>query len=122
MDEFRRKKSNVTKFMKWIHSGKFSNSKDVRILPKILNDEEAFRKFEETDMTEARRIIIKADPTISSPLYRKVSSLANTLKAFSPREYSLLLNDPSRRDLLQNLIDTATELLKATRKNGEGEE
>ena len=121
LDEFRRDETKVTKFMKWIHSGKFSNSKEVRILPKVLNNDDAFRKFEEADMTEARRIIIKADPTIISPLYRKVSSLANILEFFPPREFRLLLNDPSRRELLQNLVTTATRLLKEARSNGEDE-
>ena len=119
LDEFRGDSTKVTKFMKWIHSGKFSNSKEVRVLPKVLDNQAAFRRFEEADMAGARRIIIKADPTITSPLYRKVSSLANILEAFPPREFRLLLNDSSRRDLLRNLITNATKLLKEAISNGE---
>ena len=122
LDEFRRDETKVTKFMKWIHSGKFSNSKEVRVLPKVMNDAGAFQKFEEADMVEARRIIVKADPTITSPLYRKVSSLASTLEYLSHREFRLLLNDLSRRDLLQNLVSTATKLLKETKSDGGDEE
>ena len=93
--------------------------KEVRVLPKVLDNQAAFRRFEEADMAGARRIIIKADPTITSPLYRKVSSLANTLEAFPPREFRLLLNDSSRRDLLRNLIANATKLLKEAASDGE---
>ena len=122
LDKFRRDETKVIRFMKWIHSGKFSNSKQVRILPKVLNDEEAFRKFEETDMTEAQRIIIKADPTITSPLYKKVSSLVNTLEAFPPREVRLLLNDPSRKYLLRMLVKVTSKLLNDVEGNEEDEE
>ena len=121
LDKFRRDETKVIKFMKWIHSGKFSNSKQVRILPKVLNNEEAFRKFEETDMAEAQRIIIKADPTITSPLYKKVSSLVNTLEVFPPREVRLLLKDPSRRYLLHSLVKAANKLLNEVESN-EGDE
>ena len=122
LEEFRHDGAKVTKFMKWIHSGKFSDSKEVRVLPKVLGNQAAFRRFEEADMAGARRIIIKADPTITSPLYRKVSGLANTLEAFPPREFRLLLNDSSRRDLLRNLITNATKLLKEATSNGEDKE
>ena len=100
LEKFRQDDTKITKFMKWIHSGKFSNSKEVRVLPKVLGNRAAFRKFEEADMAGARRIIIKADPTITSPLYRKVSSLTNTLEALPLRELRLLLTDSSRRDLI----------------------
>ena len=55
LEEFRHDSAKVTKFMKWIHSGKFSDSKQVRVLPKVLDSQDAFRKFEETDMIGARR-------------------------------------------------------------------
>ena len=122
LDEFRRDEKKVTKFMKWIHDGKFSKSRDVRVLPHVLDSPEAFKKFEEANMDDARQIIIKADPTITSPLYRKVSSLSNTFEVLPNREFRLLLNDPTRRDLLRNLIRTATDLLKEAEKGGEDEE
>ena len=119
LEKFRQDDTKITKFMKWIHSGKFSNSKEIRVLPKVLGNRAAFRKFEEADMAGARRIIIKADPTIISPLYRKVSSLTNTLEALPLRELRLLLTDSSRRDLLRSLVDSAAKLLRETEDNGE---
>ena len=115
LDEFRQDSTQVTKFMKWIRSEKFSNSKQIRILPKVLANQTAFKRFEEADMTKACKIIMQADPTIISALYRKVSSLANTLESFPPKETRLLIKDPSRRILLQTLIDNATKLLKETK-------
>ena len=112
LDEFRRNEANVIKFMKWLHDKKFSNSTYIRLLPKILDDPDAFRSFEMAGITDARTIIMKADPTVTSPLYRKISSLANTLEALSPREFRLLTNDTARKGLLRNLIRKATELLK----------
>lgn len=122
LDEFRRDGGQTIKFMKWIHTGKFSKSRDVRILPKVLGNSDALKKFEETNMDDARQIIIKADPTITSPLYRKVSSLSNTLEALSHREFRLLLNDPIRKALLRSLIRTVNDLLKEAEKGGKDEE
>ena len=121
LDGFRSDDSKVEKFMKWIYSGKFPTSKDVRILPKVLSDSEAFRKFEESDMASARLIIIRSDPTVISPLYRKISSLANTLDTLPNREFRLLSNDQSRVSLLRSLITAARKLLREAEK-GDDEE
>ena len=121
LDEFRSDEPNVKKFMKWLRSGKFPTSKDVRLLPKVWKDDKAFRKFEESDMTGARHVIIKSDPTVISPLYRKIFGLANTLDTLSHREFRLLSNDQSRKILLRSLIAKASKLLKEAEK-GEEEE
>lgn len=122
LDKFRRDNKKVKKFMKWIHDGKFSRSRDVRILPHVLDNPEALKKFEETNMNNARQIIIKVDPTSNSPLYRRITGLSTTFDAMPPREVRLLLKDHTRRELLRNLIKAATTLLNEVEKGDEDEE
>ena len=112
LNDFRDEYKNIIKFMKWIHNEKFSNSRQVRDLPKVLAHKKAFKVFEEKNMTEALRIAIPDDPTIKSPLYRKIYDLSDTLRNFPPKEILLILQDNSKKNVLIDLKNTTTQLLR----------
>ena len=125
LDRFRLEDANVTKFMKWVHSGKFSTSKEVRELAKVLDNKTMLKRFEETSMGEVLKIMTKIDPTIRSPLYRKICGLTHTLENFPLKEMPLVVRDNSRRKALINLKNSTARLLKIIdelAKEGKGAE
>ena len=112
LNDFRDEYKNIIKFMKWIHSEKFSNSRQVRDLPKVLTNKKAFKIFEEKNMSEAIKIVMLVDPTIKSPLYRRIYDISNMLRNFPTKEILLILQDNSKKNVLIDLKNTTTKLLK----------
>ena len=112
LDKFRLEDANVAKFMKWVHGGKFSTSIEIRELPKVLGNNRALKRFEETGMTNAVRILMKVDPTIRSPLYRKICGLTGILENFPVKEVSLVVGNSSRKMALVHLRNSTIRLLK----------
>ena len=112
LNDFRDDYNNINKFMKWVHSEKFANSRQIRDLPKVLANKRAFQKFEETNMTEAIKIVMLVDPTIKSPLYRKIFAVSETLRDFPTKEIFLVMQDNSKKNVLIDLKDATTQLLK----------
>jgi hypothetical protein len=70
-------------FGKWIQEGKLTDSRDVRELPAILENEEALKKFEKDGLKAARQVLQAADPSLTSNLYSAVDQAANELAAIS---------------------------------------
>lgn len=112
LDKFRGNDSNIMKFMKWVYYGKFPTSKHIRDLPKILKNPKAFQTFEQTDMEEAVKIMLKVDPTIRSPMYRKISNITELLSNFPKNEITNLLGDESKKMMIDELRKSAVDLLK----------
>lgn len=112
LEEFRKKPSNIKKFMKWVYYGKFPISKDVRELPKVLKNSKAFAKFESKNMEEAIKILVEIDPTIRSPLYRKINAMTLQLKKFSREDILDIVDDEPKKNIIFQLRQSATELLK----------
>lgn len=112
LEEFREDEANVKRFMKWLYKGKFKNSKDVRLLGKIIRNKAAQRQLELKDATEAITILLKKDPTIKSPTFRKIVNLITLLEAFPTNELIKTVQEPSRKDLLVQLKNSVTLLLR----------
>ena len=112
LDDFRKKESNVKKFMKWVFYGKFPTSKHVRDLPKVMKNPKAFSKFEISDMEEAVNSMLDIDPTIRSPFYRNIHKLTLKLKNYSTKEFTDLVGNESKKKMILQLKNSADELLK----------
>jgi hypothetical protein len=75
--------SFMEQFGKWIQKGKLTDSRDVRELPAILENEEALRMFEKEGLKAARQVLQAADPSLTSNLYSAVDQAAHELSTIS---------------------------------------
>jgi hypothetical protein len=70
---------NVRRFAAWVGEGKLSHGVQVRDLPTILTNPEALTAFERGGYLDARAVLEQDDPTISSPLYKKMAEMTEAL-------------------------------------------
>lgn len=73
----------MEQFGKWIQQGKLTDSRDVRDLPGILDNEEALKKFEKEGLKAARQVLQAADPSLTSNLFSAVDQAAQELSTIS---------------------------------------
>ncbi len=71
---------NVHRFAAWVGKGKLSQGTQVRDLPAILGNVEALDAFERGGYLEARRVLEQDDPTLSSPLFKKMVEMTGALR------------------------------------------
>lgn len=125
LEEFREKPGNVKKFMKWVYYEKFPTSKDVRELPKVMKNPKAMAKFETMNMDEAIKILVKVDPTIRNPMYRKINAMTLQLRKMSREDIVSMMDDEPKKNMILQLKQSAADLLKhindLEKKRGEEE-
>jgi len=112
LNEFREKESNIKKFMKWLSFDKFSTSKQIRFLPKVLKNKKALYEFETKNMNAAIEVFNNIDATIKSSFFRQLQRMAVKMDKIPEKELIATVRDPSRQAILQNLVRSATKILK----------
>ncbi len=99
--ELRERREQESGFMQtfgsWIHEKKILESKDVRVLPEILSIPEAYKKFIESGIEEARKVIYSKNPSLVSNLYNAVDVAVNQLETISLQEIQALKNKPEEK-------------------------
>ena len=74
----------VDQFVEWVKDEKFKRARDVRDLPKILNNKKAFRVFndseEEDSFDEAMHILFEQKPEKVDRFYKKIRAFRNLIK------------------------------------------
>jgi len=70
----------VSRFADWIGKNKLSQGVQVRDLPSIIASPEALAAFEGGGYTEARKLLEQDDPTLSSPLFKKMVEMTEALR------------------------------------------
>jgi len=114
--ELRDKRDAEPQFMKtfrrWIVDGKFPDSKDVRMLPDVLNNEHALKEFERKDMRAAERVLNETDPSRGSDFYWSITQTTQQLKSTPLSEINDLKSGNGAkvdklRDLHKALMDVA---------------
>lgn len=78
------------KFGQWVFDGKLPDSRDVRDLPAVLENDEALRKFEKEGIRAASVILQNENPSIISNLYSSIDQAANELQSISLQEITAL--------------------------------
>lgn len=73
-------------FGKWVHEGRLADSREVRELPGILDNADAFKKFETDGVKAARLILQAADPALASNLYSAIDQATNELSTMALTE------------------------------------
>lgn len=109
--QFRMDSANIKKFGEWLAENKFKNSRDVRVLHKILGDEVALEAFIKKDARAAMDVLAERDPTFTSAEFKKIKKVIDLLRSFPRRELVAVLEDNSRMVMLRNLKKETDELL-----------
>lgn len=78
------------RFGQWVFDGKLPDSRDVRDLPAILENDEAIRRFEKEGIRAATVILQNENPSIVSNLYSAIDQAANELETISLQEITSL--------------------------------
>jgi hypothetical protein len=80
----------MRRFGQWVLDGKLPDSRDVRDLPAILENEDVLKKFEKEGIQPARKLLQEADPSIISNLYSAVDEASSQLETISLQEMEAL--------------------------------
>jgi hypothetical protein len=70
----------VQRFSDWIGTGKLSHGVQVRDLPTIFANLQVMAAFEQGGYSEAKKVLEEYDPSISSPLFRKMIEMTEALR------------------------------------------
>jgi hypothetical protein len=71
----------VQRFARWVGTNKLSQGVQVRDLAAILASPDALAALEHGGYVEARKVLEEDDPTISSPLFRKMVEMTEALRS-----------------------------------------
>jgi len=101
----------MLQFGDWIIKNKLPESKDVRHLPEILNNQEAYQKFLTKSIKESIAVLYQADPSLVSNLYSTIDQTIAELKTISLQEIQTLKSgDQVRLDKLRKLKNALNDL------------
>lgn len=97
-------KENVDLFMGWVHNEQIVYGKQVRVIPKIITDKEAYQVLlNGGTMENAIKVREVIDPTVGSILYKRLSKLMETLDGFSYEEMVSTAENPNKLRYLKEL-------------------
>ena len=113
--ELREKRENESGFMKefggWVFNKKLTDSRDVRQLPEILDNPEAYKKFLSKDIKAAITILHQENPSLISNLYSTIDNATEELKTISLVEVQALKDkDPVRTEKVKQLKEALENL------------
>jgi len=103
--------SFMMEFGDWVLHGKFPDAKDVRLLPDILKNEEAFERFQKAGIREAQAVLYDKNPSLVSNLYSAIDQASVQLENASLVEVTALQNgDEARLEKLRRLVRAVHKL------------
>ena len=82
--------SFMQQFGQWVLEGKLGDSRDIRDLSSIRENEEAVKKFEKEGIKAARLVLQAADPSIVPNLYSAIDQASGELEGISLLEITAL--------------------------------
>jgi len=120
-------KENLDQFMEWIHNGQIEYGKEVRLIPYIITDKEAYQVLRNGGTIEnAIKVLETVDPTVGSILYKRLGKLMETLDGFSYEEMVSTAENPRKlrylkelRKKIDDLITNIESIQKAKKKSSE---
>jgi hypothetical protein len=103
----------ASSFRQWVRDGKFPDSRDVRQLPQILENETAFAAFQDGGLPAARKILSAHDPSLVSNFWATIDRATSELRTIPLVELEdLQKGAPSKVEklrLLKKAIDTLVQ-------------
>ena len=101
----------IIQFGDWVRNGKFPDAKDVRLLPEVLENDDASKKFSKSGIREAQAVLYGKNPSLVSNLYSAVDEAASQLENASLAEITALKEgDDARLDKLRRLVQAVRNL------------
>jgi hypothetical protein len=115
--ELRLKRDTDPTFMnlygEWVLAGKLPNAIDVRHLPAILANEEAYKKFLKSGIQAAQKVLFENNPSLVSNLYSSVDQTAVELENISLSEITAIQEgDKVKVEKIKRLVKAITRLEK----------
>ena len=102
----------VLRFGDWVYSGKFKDVRDVRLLKKILDNEKAYKIFQEKSFSDALSFLMLYDPSISSPFFKKAMEFGNSCLNIPRTEFISIVDNPAKEKMLRQVHAEIEKLLK----------
>jgi hypothetical protein len=92
------------KFYKWLAEGKFSDHRQVRRLPEVIENPKALDVLEKNDMAEAIKTMESGKPPqLRDPTYALVKNTTDTLQNMPRSEIRAIRQDDLKKSILKNL-------------------
>ena len=119
--EFRQNSSNIEKYMNWINDNKFKMYQEVRDLPKILSNKEAYYTFVNcvepeggrgNSFHDAIRIVEKTDPGLTNRNFKIIRQTINIVKQFTRQDIRSIKNDTGKLDYIKELSNEINIFVK----------
>ena len=112
LENFRSSDKNVKRFMNWVKTKKINNSKQIRILDRILENQKTKTLFETKDYDSAFSALVIIDPTISNRSDKKVAEVIDVLLSLKRKDVKNIAENSARVKILKNLKKTVDNLLE----------
>jgi hypothetical protein len=101
----------MEEFRTWIADGKFPDSKDIRILPDILNNPKALEVLRKSNVQAAVMVLNKEDPSRTSDLYFSIDETIKQLRNIPLAEIKELeAGDKTKVEKLSELYKALKEV------------
>jgi hypothetical protein len=100
----------IIQFGDWVYEGKFPDSKDIRHLPAVLENEKALNEFSKSGIRAAQQVLITSDPSLASNLYSAIDQAASEIENVSMMEINILKNGEQAK------IEKFRRLMKAIKQ------
>ena len=97
----------VEDFSRWVGDERIPNGADVRLLPKILDNSQASKKFKEGDAStafvEAKKAVAQEDPSVDSDFFKLLAKVRESLTSVGQIKDILKIRTDraARRELLE---------------------
>lgn len=105
--------NDVALFMKWIHDGQIAKGAEVRILPQIISNENAYNEMRNgATVQEALEVLGREKPEMTSKSFKTIRSALEELRLFPRSELIDTIRNPAKMKMLETLHDELGTLIR----------
>jgi len=112
LKEWKEKNGNIDQFMEWIHDGKLDRGEQVRELPRIIDDTDAYTAFLQGDVHKSFDVLSSKDPTLTSASFKVFDRALKEIRDFPRNELLDTARNKSKLQMLKNLRSELDQLIK----------
>jgi hypothetical protein len=113
LEDDRKDPAKVEEFLDLVATDKLKGGADVRKLSKIWKNKKATRALKKEGVSKAIAIVGRADPTVDSPVFRKMKELSETINKMDSRDLQRLREERKAQGIVRDLF-TALKLAAKT--------
>jgi len=95
---------NLGEFMKWVQNGQIERGREIRELPKIVRDEDAYQHLRSGgSITASIQILAQHDPSAGSKLFSKLAVLRKAIEGIKREDKIEAAENTARLNFLKDL-------------------